>query len=422
MKILMLSTEGDGLGVASKLVAEGHDVFMYIREPRFARAGEGIVKRISSWREGLRKAELIICDMVGWGHQEELLRSLGKPTISCSLVLEQAELDRARGMELFRSVGVEIPETFACKNAQEAQKIVKGQDWGLGWVIKPDGNIATSKTIVVRDQEEFSFALERIPASVSLIVQRIVDGIEISTEGWFNGRSFIVPFNHTFEEKCFLNDNLGPATGCMGNVVLARSSNRLTRATVEKLTPFLSVVGYRGPVDINCIVTKEKAYALEITARMGYDAVEALIEGLNEPLIDLFFETALGIKKKMEVTSDCMMAVRLSVPPWPHAKPTAENRGDIVLGLTPGVLKHVAITDLFKAKGEFFTAAGDGVLLKATSTGRPNGADPIGVNEARNRVYRTLSNIRIGGKQYRTDIGDRAIKDWKQLKEWGWVS
>lgn len=422
MKILMLSTEGDGLGVANKLVGEGHEVFMYIREPRFARAGDGIVKRISSWREGLRKAELIICDMVGWGAQEDLFRGLGKPTISCSYVLEQAELNRTRGMELFRSVGIEIPETFSCKNAQEAKKTVDAQDWGLGWVIKPDGNIATSKTMVVREKEEFPFALERIPASASLIVQKIVDGIEVSTEGWFNGRSFITPYNHTFEEKCFLNDNLGPATGCMGNIVLARQSDKLTRATIEKLGSFLGLVGYRGPVDVNCIVTKDKAYALEITARMGYDAVEALLEGLNEPIVDLFFETALGIKKKMDVTSDCMIAVRLSVPPWPHAKPTAENRGDIVLGLTPNVLRHVAITDLFKEKENFFTAAGDGVLLKATATGRPNGADILGVNEARNRVYRTLGNIKIGGKQYRTDIGDRALKDWKQLKEWGWVT
>lgn len=420
MKILILSKEGDGLGVAHKLVQEGHDVYIYIKEPRFAWAGKGIVKKVDSWREGLGKADLVICDMVGFGVHEELLRRLGKKVISCSMVLEQAELDRGKGMQLFRATGIEIPETYQCKNVEEAAKLAKDLPFSPGWVIKPDGNIATSKTMVVKDEELFDESLQKVKGS-SLILQRIVDGIEVSTEGWFNGRSFVTPFNHTFEEKCFLNDNLGPATGCMGNIVLRAGSDKLTRSTVERLAGFLSHVDYRGPVDVNCIVTKEKAYALEITSRLGYDAAEALMEGLREPLADFFFEIADGSKKNMEVTREAIIAVRLSIPPWPHAKPEAKDRGEPVIGLTPEVLKHVAITDLYKEGERYLTAAGDGVLLKATAVGRPSGEDTLGVKEARNRVYRTLKNIKVRGKQYRTDIGKRVQADWDQLKAWGWV-
>lgn len=416
MRVLFLSKEGDGLGVAHKLTQQDNEVFFWIKEERFKLAGQGIVKRISNWREGLRKCDLVICDMVGFGMLEETLRGLGKPSISCSLVLEQAELQRGLGMQLFNTLGVLIPETLQCRNAAEAKKVAL-ENWGEGWVVKPDGNQSTAKTRVVKEKELWDYSLHDV--SGSLIIQRIIDGVEVSTEGWFNGRDFIRPFNHTFEEKKFLNDNLGPATGCMGNVVLAASSNKLTRQTIEKLKPFLSTISYRGPVDINCIVNESGAYALEITARMGYDAVEALLEGLRQPVIDLFFETANGSMKEMQLTSETMMAVRLSIPPWPSAKPKEIDHGEPVLGLDPAVLKHFAATDLYKEGGKFYTAGGDGVLGKATATGRADGGDIT--REASRRVYRTLENIKVDGKQYRTDVGSRVNKDWAKLKSWGWV-
>lgn len=413
-----MSKEGDGLGVAHRMTMQDQKVWFWIKEPRFKLAGKGIVERVESWRSVIGRADVVIADMVGFGVLEETFKALGKPCISISQVLEQAELQRGLGMQLFHIAGIAIPETYQCKNAAEAKAKIKEQPFEPGWVLKPDGNKATSKTLMIKDKEELEWGISQVGTG-SLIIQRLVDGIEVSTEGWFNGRDFVRPYNHTFEEKKFLVDNLGPATGCMGNVVLRSDSNRLTRATVEKLKPFLSTIGYRGPVDVNCIVSATRAYALEITSRMGYDAIEALLEGLREPIIDLFFEVAAGTKKEMNVTTDTMMAVRLSIPPWPMAKPKENDNGEPVLGLTDAVLKHVAATDLYFESGKYYTAGGDGVLLKATAVGTPQASDLT--TEVSKRVYRTLGNIRVNGKQYRTDVGKRVNRDWKQLKEWGWV-
>jgi phosphoribosylamine---glycine ligase len=421
LRILFLSKEGDGLGVGHRLAREGHDVLFWIKEPRFDMAGRGIVNRIASWRDGLGKADLVICDMVGFGYLEETLKKLGKPTISCSMVLEQAELDRKKGMQMFRSVGIEIPETYDCKDRNDARSLIKGFDWGSGWAIKPSGNLSTAKTYCMSSQEEFDYCISTIPAGTPLILQRLVKGVEVSTEGWFNGRDFLKPYNHTFEEKRFLVGDLGPATGCMGNIVLPTDGNKLTSHTIGRLKPFLAAIGYRGPCDINCIVTPERAYALEVTARMGYDAIEAFLEGLREPAVDLFFETAQGIKKEIDVYRGAMIAVRLSVPPWPMAKPKEENRGQPVIGLSSEAEKHMFFTDIYKEGGKYFTAGGDGVLLKATAIG---GTDSSGnfVREAQRRVYRALKEVNVTSRQWRTDIGDRVMKDWQQLKEWGWVS
>lgn len=417
----MLSATADGLGVAQRLVTQGNDVAVWIKSREYAQSGVGIVERPNSWREKLAWADLVVCDMVGFGGYAEVFRRMGKPYLACNEMLDLMELDRAKGMEVFQTLGISTPETFSFKNVAEAQSAISGMEWQQGFVLKPDGNIGTAKTMVIKEEAELEWALSTYKPGQSMVVQRIVDGVEVSTEGWFNGRAFLRPFNHTFEEKRFMAGNLGPNTGCMGNVVVAREGNKLTAATVERLTPFLAKVGYRGPVDINCIVNEKGAWALEATARFGYDAIEALLEGLREPVIDLFFETAQGTKKEMDLTNDAMIAVRLTVPPYPDEDHPQKDWGDPIFGITKESIKHLFLCNVFAdPEDKFFKVApADGLILKATARGGIVGKDYT--KFARERVYRTLDNIRVSNKQYRLDIGQRVNRDMEKLVAWGWV-
>lgn len=431
MRVLIISKEGDGLGIGQRLALEGHSVDCWISDSRFARAGKGIVNRISEWRPALPRADLIIADCVGLGKLEDTIAATGRPTLGFSAALDAIELDRRKGMELFKRAGISTPETFYFNTPAEAERIPAKEGWQDGWVVKANGNISTAKTAVVKDETQWPAAVRQLPPESSGIVQRVVSGVEVSTEGWFNGRSFIRPFNHTFEDKRFLAGGLGQNTGCMGNIVIRAEDNRLTAATIERVEPFLRVLGYRGPFDINCIVNADGAFALEVTARMGYDAVEALAEGLEEPLGDFLFDTAIGTKKEMALTGDTMIAVRLSVPPWPMRRPDRTDTPKPVTGVTEDTLLHLFLTDLEKKGDDYFTAGGDGVLLKATAIGArttprraTTGGQPYKTDytyEARRRVYRLLDKIGVADKQYRTDIGARVNREIAQLEEWGWL-
>ncbi len=413
MKVLMLSKHGDGLGIAHKLAQEGHNVAVFIQDSAYKRGGLGIVRRVKSWRPELLAADLVLCDMVGFGAYERTLRRFSAPVMGCSRIADMLELDRSKGHDLLQRLGIKTPETFTFKRPADA--VVLEASWEPpGYVLKPSGNADTSKTVLVREPSGLRWALEQMPDR-PLLVQRIVEGVEVSTEGWFNGRDWVLPFNHTFEEKRLMPGGLGPNTGCMGNVVLATQSNELTRQTVERLTPFLRQIGYRGPIDLNAIVNSMGAHVLEITPRFGYDAIEALTEGLREPLGDLLFEVAAGVKHEMDLpTREPMIAVRLSVPPWPHGEPSEADAGMPLLGLNSENLKHIALTDAMREGDSYLYAAGDGVVAKVTARGRT-------VEEARRRAYRTIRNLSIQDVQYRTDIGSRVNRDWKQLAEWGFV-
>lgn len=429
MRILIVGN-GDGLGIGQRLAFEGHTVDLYISDERFKRAGKGIVNRVPEWRPVARKADLIIADSVGLGRYESTVRAFGRPVLGFTPELDVIELDRRKGIELFERAGIETPETYPFASPAEALRIPLSKGFDDGWVVKANGNIGAEKTAVVTDQSLWDRAVRQLPPTSSGIVQRLVSGIEVSTEGWFNGSNFIAPFNHTFEEKRFLAGNLGANTGCMGNVVVRADSNRLTRATIERTAPFLRMLGYRGPFDVNCIVGPDKAHALEVTSRFGYDAIEALVEGLDEPAGDFLFDVAMGTKREMKLTTDTMIAVRLSIPPWPVRAPDRTTHGEPVLGINEDSLRHLFLCDMERSGDDYTTAAGDGVLLKATAIGHVTPSKPLSggrrskpdyTYEARRRVYRTLDKIKVGNKQYRTDIGARVNDDIAQLKEWGWL-
>ena len=421
MKFLFLSQTADGLGVAQRVRLEGHEVAVWIKNKEYHRSGLGIVERPASWREKLKWADIFICDMVGMGQFEGVLKATGKPYLCCSPVMDRLELNRAAGMEVFCRAGISTPKTADYNSPQEAQEVLSKIEWTKGFALKADGNIGCDLTKIVKEKEQLEWALGLYPTDCHLLVQELVEGVEVSTEGWFNGTDWIHPFNHTFEEKRFMEGNLGPNTGCMGNVVLARESNKLTRATVERLKPFLAKINWRGPVDVNCIVNEKGAYALEATARFGYDAIEALLEGLRGNVGIFLHDVARGGMVKMDLTEDTMICVRLTVPPYPLEDVKQMEWGEPILGINENNINHLWLCNVFVGKEDKFfrVADADGVVLKATARGQKKGADFT--SQARDRVYRTLENVRLGGKQYRLDIGRRVNADVKQLIEWGWL-
>jgi len=408
----MLSMDGDGLGLAHQLVKDGNSVDVFIKDTRYKDSGRGIVNRVQSWRPHVAKADLVIGDMVGFGQYEETLRKLGKPLLGISKWADHIELDRVMGLQLFEAAGIDVPETESYETPESARHLVKV--WrDPGYVLKPSGNLDTAKTYICRDKETLNWALEQYKAEQELIIQELIDGIEVSTEGWFNGRDWIIPFSHTYEEKRFLDRDFGPNTGCMGNVVISTRGDRLVEQLLSPLTEILRNVGYRGPLDVNAIVTKERVYALEPTPRLGYDAIEAVMESLREPTLDVLFETAMGVKKEINMADTPSIAVRVSVRPWPHGDPKPGDMG-LPIDIDPAAMNHIFLTDAMIEDDELKYAAGDGVVMKVTAGGGT-------VEEARRRAYRTVNNIGLLDKQVRSDIGKRVPGDIKQLTEWGWL-
>ncbi len=416
MRILMMSKNGDGLGIAQKLVEEGHDVKVWTKERGFEWPLMGIVDHVSGWRRiAAEWADFIFADMVGFGHHAVTLDRFGKPHLGFNQVGDMLELDRHRQMELLRRAGVRLPETHELDGPSAGADILSlWTSRTPGFVIKPSGNLDTGKTFVCETKEVFEWALEQFAADQELVVQRIVEGIEISTEGWFTGSGWIPQlFNHTFEEKKLFEGDLGPNTGCMGNVVIQAPNIRKNKLVMElkKLTPALAAAKYKGPVDLNCIVNEEGLNALEITARFGYDAIEALHSMMERPLLGFFLNLAAGEAGEMTLKKGHLaLAVRVTIPPYPNGDAEKDDRGLPITGL-PKNLEGIYLTDVYRDGKLLKWAATDGVLLKVAASSKT-------IDGARRIVYDQVRRIKTLDLQYRRDIGDRVPKALKQLKKW----
>ena len=65
-------------------------------------------------------------------------------------------------------------------------------------------------------------------------------------------------------------------------------------------------------------------------------------------------------------------------------------------------------------EGDIYKSAGN-ELMVVSARGRD-------VNEAKKRAYKTISNLSIEDVQYRTDIGERAVRDGNVLEKWRYLS
>lgn len=412
MRVLMLSDKGAGLGLAHKVVKEGHNVKVFIRDANMRKSGMGIVDRVSTWRPHLVKTDLVICDSAGFGKYADTFRRMGLPAFGCSLLSDALEADYGKQLDILRESGIGTSDIIEYGSPTAAMALV--DQWpDSGVTFWRAGSDLSSETITCRDPDVFKWELSKLEDSENIFARPCIEGVEVSTEGLFNGSVWLKPFFHTFCERSLLPSG-GPTTDCMGSVVVAQQENRLVEDTLIKVTPLLMKIGYRGPISIRSIVNGDGVFSIGIEAQLRFDAIEAIIEGLKEPVTDLMFETAVGIKRDVRIFPDYMLAVRLSMAPWPLGLPNDSDAGKPIPIPDKRSLEHALLLDVISDEDGYKYAASSGVLAKVTARGST-------VKEAGKRVYRTIKNLNIVGAQFRSDIGDRASDDINNLKALGYI-
>jgi phosphoribosylamine-glycine ligase len=410
MKFFFYSKQGDSLSTAERVAKEGNEVAFYVQEKTpGSTIGEGIVPMVD--HIALRPDSVIVFDNVGNGPLADSFRKEGWPVFGASDFADRIELDRRQGQALMRMAGIDTPRTKPFTDFRAARLFMKQHPEFA--VFKPNGNISVALTKVFHDSEEMSKYFEwlekRWTQEIDFILQEKVEGVELSVEGWFNGEEWIFgSFNSTLEEKRFMNDGVGPHTGCSGNVCWFYKHARpaIVKKTLLKLTRFLKQKSYRGPLDINTKGGK----GLEFTARLGYDAWQTQMGLLQMEVGRLLSDVARGTIRKMRVGYDFGIGVRLSVPPYPLEGAYQElekTRGKPVT-IPASVRADFHPFDLSVGSEGLGLAGTDGWLGVMTHTSS--------TLSGLARVYDKIKKVEVDELQYRTDILTyRAMREIPQI-------
>lgn len=415
--VLMLSEQGDGIPLALRLRDEGHIVKIHFTDNKLKQAFQGFSNpsKVTNPRIMLEQYDLVISDMVGHGGLCDELKAKGKLVLGGGTFNDKLELDRNYGEKVMeRLTNVKIPDSMAVSHQQRLVEYL--DEVGYPVVIKPEGNQSTTLTLVSNDQKNRmlkSFAAINLDLT-PCIVQKRVEGIEVSTEGWFN-KGWIT-YNHTIEYKRLMEGDKGPNTGCMGNVVWTTNGDKLTDLILKPLTPLLERAGYVGPLDVNCIIDKDDAWFLELTARFGYDAIQALSELIKGSLFDFLYYNAAKVGRAPSYHDGYGIGVRLSVNPYPSKEGAGKWANIQMIHIPNEARRHVMLSDVKLVDGVEMLSGVDGVIGCVTARGQT-------VREAQRRVYRTIDNVCISEDvQYRKDIGQGVMEKIEKLKEWGWIN
>ena len=412
-KFLILSDGGYGHGLALRLKAEGHEAKLKVFGSDNNGLGEGIVDCACDYEVG----ETIVVDCTGFGHILEAFRDSDVRTFGGGVFADKLEADRLFSEEVFTDADIDTPLSFRANGWDEAKKLVKKvSEQSEKVVLKPEGNLSgVVPSFVASDAEEALEYIDRFErkagdGEASLTIQEFIKGVAFSTEGWFNGSEWVDGmFNHTIERKQFLTGDLGPSTGCTGNLVWAcDADDPVVKKTLLKLTDRMRKHRYVGAIDVNTVVSSKGIYALEFTPRFGYDAFPTLLTSLCEFDFGAFIDDlSRGDLPKVELAPGYAAGIRLSIPPWP-AEQYHADAGVKIRGFSEEDKEWFYPYEVQLVDGELQSSNGFGIL------GVVNGCAES-ISGAFAKAYRIVTKLKIQDLQYRTDLTQVCFKDFLEL-------
>lgn len=407
MKIIFYSKCGHSLGIALRCKQEGSQVSMYYAEKDYEEVGKGYIDTCRNLTDIVsKKPDLVVFDTIGYSEDARTLNKYGIKTLFSDATADKLKAQHGLGAQLAKNVGIRVIECKEFESLDDVQKHVLGEPGP--YILKPLDGYGPERVFVSDNDDEMvayiDWLKEQSPASAGkkYTLRRIVKGVEVSTEVWFQNGKPIFPANIVLKTDRFLAGNLGPRTGCQ-TALLGNYSKKEPRLVQEhkKIWMLLEKINYTGPWGMKTIVDGRAVNFLKWTPRLEYSAIFALLELFTGDISKFLMDLGQGILKEMPVRHDLGYAVNVSVPPYPNHMAMSKIKGTPVL-YDRNDEKHIWYQDMRLGRGGPVVAGTDAlVMIATTSAATPHDCE-VNMNNL-------LDKISIPNKQYRID-GIRAVQ------------
>lgn len=422
-KFLFVGLESLSGDLAWQLKKEGHDVKMYIRDPRDREVYDGFVEKVDEWKSVVDWANYIVFDDVGFGQQADALRKARKPVVGGSAYTDRLEEDREFGQAEMKRAGMLTLPHWDFEHFDDALRFLRSNPGR--YVFKPSGNTPSDmKGILFLGSEDDGKDLieilehNQVPLAKKIKrfqLQKFAAGVEVAVGAFFNGEDFVYPINVNFEHKKLFPGDIGPYTGDMGALMYWSPPNAIFNLTLAKMRDALIASGYAGYIDINCIANARGVYPLEFTARLGYPTISVQMEGVQSPWGEFLTACATRQPYELKTKKGFQVGAVVAVPPFPYEdKSEFDIYHELSILFKKPNLDGVHLGDVKFVDGDWRIAGQTGYALVVTGSG-------ITVQEARAQMENRIDNIMLQNMFYRTDIGERWTGDSDRLQMWGYL-
>lgn len=425
MKVLVLGNGGREHALAWKL-AQGERVSQVFvapgnggtaRDPLLKNIPITDVKALADFAE----AEKIALTVVGpeaylaAGVVDEF-RARGLRIFGPTKAAAQLESSKAFAKDFMKRHGIPTAAYEVFSDPAAAHAYVDGQ--GAPIVIKADGLAAGKGVVVATSLEQAHEAIDWILADNKLGVVHNEGGARVVIEQFLSGEeaSFIVlcdgknvvSLATSQDHKRLLDGDEGPNTGGMGAYspapvvtpnVHAKAMHEIIMPTIQGMArdgiPFTGFL-YAGLM----IDELGQPRTVEFNTRMGDPETQPIMMRLKSDLLEVLLQATDGTLDQVELQWDRRVA--LGVVMAAHGYPLSPRKGDAITGL-PADAEDAMVFHAGTAEVDGQLQTSGGRVLCVTALGES-------VRKAQQLAYDSLVNIQFEGKQFRRDIGHRAVK------------
>ena len=299
---------------------------------------------------------------------------------------------------------------------EEAKSVIESDEVGLPLVVKADGLAGGKGVTIVESREEALDLAKKLiaerqlgSAGTRLVFEEFLQGEEVSFFALSDGAN-VLPLVAAQDHKRALDNDEGPNTGGMGSICPATILNADTLKHIVKDVVHPTISGlaaegrkYQGILYSGLMLTADGPKVLEFNVRLGDPEAQAILPRLKSDLFPLLMEVSQGRlgQHRLEWVIEPAVTVVLASSGYPGKYET----GKVIEGLDSGKVEMDEGLYVFHSG----TKMENGKIV--TSGGRVCAVTGISNNLKRSieRAYEGVERIHFEGRQFRKDIGQRAL-------------
>lgn len=276
-------------------------------------------------------------------------------------------------------------------------------------VIKADGLCAGKGVVIASSVQEAFEVIDEMEkfgeAGKRVVVEEFLDGYELSLFALCDGKDFVL-LPPAQDHKRLKDRDEGPNTGGMGAYTPTPLCDEvlLEKIASKIIAPALKGCErenhrFCGVLFAGIMVVKGEPILLEFNVRFGDPECEVLLPTLKTPLLQILDCCVRGDLKnlKYEVSGEFALGVVLASKNYPYS---SSSPALIKIKDFDESLGHIAFGGVESRDGELYATGG----RVCVCVGRGKS-----LLEARENAYRICECVEFEGKQYRKDIGFRAL-------------
>jgi len=336
---------------------------------------------------------------------------LGIPIFGPTRAATQIESSKVFARNLMEKYGIPCPKGAIFSSYSQAREYLQKQRPPV--VIKADGLAAGKGVIIANSLDEAHKALSDImetrifsSAGDRVIIDEYLSGREVSLIAFTDGKT-VSPMVPACDYKKIGDNDQGPNTGGMGSYsppgfFSAQMAQKITKDILLPTVKAMAREGFlcKGVLYAGLMIVDGEPVVLEFNARFGDPETQVILPLLKTDLVDILMAVVQGNvdRLKIEWSPEACVGVVVASGGYPGSYKT----GFPIQGID-SVDKDALVFHAGTKLGK------DGVIY--TEGGRVLTVVGVGQDmaEAREKVYRNISNIYFEGCYYRKDIALREI-------------